>query len=168
MKHSKWISVILVGAYVLTLMAGCGVKGNNAPPQSTSQQQGDTRMNDKVYEGSILSGIVNASTDGEIAVLAAKEETAEDGGEVAIMPAPGSDKEDNTTKVLYDKNCKFQIVKMDGAQKNDPEYQDASAEDVKNGSNVIIFGQELSSGEVKAEKIIIAEIYNKDKIPGSY
>ena len=168
MKHSKWVALLLAGVCAVSLLAGCGNKENDTSPQTSSQQQGSAKMNEAVYEGSVLSGTVTDYADGEFSVLAIQKETADDGGAVAIMPAPGSDKKDETTKVLYDDNCKFQIVRMDGSQEKAPEYQDAGAGAVKTGTNIIVFGEKLSSGEVKANKILLVEIYNKDKMPGSY
>lgn len=168
MKHSKWIALLLTGVCAISLLAGCGSKGNDTSPQTSSQQQGSGKLNEKVYEGSVLSGTVMNYADGEFSVLAIQEETADDGGEIAIMPAPGSEGESNTTKVTYGEDCEFQVVRIDASQEKAPEYQEASAGDVQKLTEVIVFGEKLSSGEVQADKVLIADIYNKDKMPGSY
>lgn len=166
MKHSKWIALLLTGVCAVSLLAGCGNKGNDTPPQT--QQQGGAKMNEAVYEGSVLSGTVIDYADGGFSVLAIQEETADDGGEIAIMPAPAFEGENNTTKVTYGEDCEFQIVKIDASQEKAPEYQEAGAEDVQKLTEIIVFGEKLSSGEVQADKVLIADIYNKDKMPGSY
>ena len=107
MKHSKWIALLLTGVCAVSLLAGCGSKGNDTSPQTSSQQQGSAKLNDEVYEGSVLSGTVINYADGEFSVLAIQEETADDGGEIAIMPAPGSEGENNTTKVTYGEDCEL-------------------------------------------------------------
>ncbi len=168
MKHSKWISMLLAGVCALSLLAGCGSKENAETPQMPSQQQSGSNMNDAVYKGSLLNGWVKDFSDGEFSVVVTEQETADDGGAVAVMPAPGSEKAENTTKVIYNEDCKFQIVKIDGAQEKAPEYEDVTAENIKKETQVIIFGEELQSGKVKAEKVLIPQIYNKDKMPGSY
>ena len=159
------LSLVLSG---VLLLAGCGSKGNDTSPQTSSQQQGSAKLNEEVYEGSVLSGTVMNYGDGEFSVLAIQEETADDGGEIAIMPAPGSEGENNTTKVTYGEDCEFQVVRIDASQEKAPEYQEASAGDVQKLTEVIVFGEKLSSGEVQADKVLIADIYNKDKMPGSY
>lgn len=83
-------------------------------------------------------------------------------------PPPGSEGENNTTKVTYGEDCEFQVVRIDASQEKAPEYQEASAGDVQKLTEVIVFGEKLSSGEVQADKVLIADIYNKDKMPGSY
>ena len=143
MKHSKWIALLLTGVCAVSLLAGCGSKGNDTPPQTSSQQQGSAKLNDEVYEGSVLSGTVINYADGEFSVLAIQEETA-------------------------DEDCEFQVVRIDASQEKAPEYQEASAGDVQKLTEVIVFGEKLSSGEVQADKVLIADIYNKDKMPGSY
>ena len=168
MKHSKWIALLLTGVCAISLLAGCGSKGSDTSPQTSSQQQGSAKLNDEVYEGSVLSGTVMNYADGEFSVLAIQEETADDGGEIAIMPAPGSEGENNTTKVTYGEDCEFQVVRIDASQEKAPEYQEASAGDVQKLTEVIVFGEKLSSGDVQADKVLIADIYNKDKMPGSY
>lgn len=168
MKHSKWMALLLTGVCAISLLAGCGSKGNDNPSSTPSGQQGGSAMNEAVYEGSVLSGMVMDYTDGEFSVLAIQEETADDGGAIAIMPAPGSEGEDNTTKVTYDADCEFQIVRIDASHEKAPEYQDASAGDVKKLTEVIVFGEKLPSGEVQEDKVLISQIYNKDKMPGSY
>lgn len=168
MKHSKWMALLLTGVCAVSMLAGCNSNQGKDNPPTTSQQQSGAEMNEAVYEGSVLSGTVTDYAEGKFSVLAIQEETADDGGAIAIMPAPGSGKDDNATKVVYDKDCEFQIVKIDGSQKKAPEYQDASAGDVKKLTEVIVFGEKLPSGEVQADKVLISQIYNKDKMPGNY
>ena len=168
MKHSKWMALLLTGVCAVSWLAGCsGNQGKDNPP-AASQQQSGAKMNEAVYEGSVLSGTVLDVTEGGVSVLAIQEETADDGGAVAIMPAPSSGEENNTTKVAYSADCVFQIVRIDASGEKAPEYQDAGAGDVKKMAEIIVFGEELSSGEVQADKVLIAQFYNKDKMPGSY
>ena len=119
MKHSKWIALLLTGVCAVSLLAGCGSKEKDTSPQTSSQQQGSAKLNEEVYEGSVLSGTVMNYGDGEFSVLAIQEETADDGGNryTYSMPAPGSEGENNTTKVTYGEDCEFQVVRIDASQK---------------------------------------------------
>ena len=58
MKHSKWIALLLTGVCAVSLLAGCGSKEKDTSPQTSSQQQGSAKLNEEVYEGSVLSGTV--------------------------------------------------------------------------------------------------------------
>lgn len=168
MKYPKLMVLLLTGICAVSMLSGCSSNQGKDNPPTTLQQQSGAEMNEAVYEGSVLSGTVTDYAEGGFSVLAIQEETADDGGAIAIMPAPGSGKDDNAAKVVYDKDCEFQIVKIDGSQKKAPEYQEASAGDVKKLTEVIVFGEKLLSGEVQADKVLIPQIYNKDKMSGSY
>ena len=163
MKHSKGITLLLAGVSAISLMTGCGSKA-----EAPLGAEGGSERNEEVYEGAVLTGMVIDYADGEFSVLAIQEETADDGGAIAIMPAPGSEGASNTTKVTYDTDCEFQIVKIDASREKAPEYQDAGSGDVQKLTEIIVFGEELSSGEVQADKVLISQIYNKDKMPGRY
>ena len=38
MKHSKWIALLLTGVCAVSLLAGCGSKGNDTPSQTPSSK----------------------------------------------------------------------------------------------------------------------------------
>ena len=68
MKHSKGITLLLAGVSAISLMTGCGSKA-----EAPLGAEGGSEMNEEVYEGAVLTGMVIDYADGEFTVLAIQE-----------------------------------------------------------------------------------------------
>ena len=91
----------MAGVSAISLMTGCGSKA-----EAPLGAEGGSEMNEEVYEGAVLTGMVIDYADGEFSVLAIQEETADDGGGLPScrLRFRGSEQ---YHKVTYDTDCEF-------------------------------------------------------------
>lgn len=165
MKH-KIISFLL---FALTVMActGCGTEPEPIeikppattqanmqeqqaePPAASSTQQSNPTNGDELFAVAKLIGTVMEYTDAGCELNPVISD-----GEVASQAAPGYEDQVTSVTVSYDDNCTFQIAYINN-QTGTVTYEDASVENVKKQSDLIICGNYDSNGVLNADRIFI-------------
>lgn len=103
-----------------------------------------------------LEGDIKDLKDGQVTVVEAITEKADDGSEIMVVPGSEDDSGFNKVTVTYDENTLFAIQTIyDGGARS--EMSEATAADLSSGQLVQVWGSS-SGGEWKATQICIVKV----------
>ncbi len=103
-----------------------------------------------------LEGDAKDLKDGQLTVVEAVIEKADNGGDIMVSPGSGDDSEFNKVTVTYDENTLFAIQTIyDGGAR--AEMSEATAADLAAGQHIQVWGSSSGSG-LKATQICIVKV----------
>lgn len=103
-----------------------------------------------------LEGDAKDLKDGQLTVVEAVIEKADNGGDIMVSPGTGDDSEFNKVTVTYDENTLFAIQTIyDGGARD--EMSEATAADLAAGQHIQVWGSSSGSG-LKATQICIVKV----------
>lgn len=172
MKIQKKVAAALLASLCLSAMTGCGNTKtfNNDNNKATNNiQSGKNTMNkdigdesasskgisaQQLYNDLDLEGSVVDFNDLGCTITPMKTEKGDDGGEIAYEAAPGKENEEDNITVTYQKDCVFQTAVIN-ATTGETNLSNASKENIKKQSSLIIYGEFKDKHHINASKIII-------------
>lgn len=162
---------ILLAAVILAACTGCGKNPPDSitvnPPaatQSATQEQSNPAVAPATESAASAS---NPGSGGELFIISKASGTVLEftdtgctltltvtDGDVAYQAAPGYEDQMEFVNISYSDGCTFQIAYIN-SQTGAVTYEDASVENVKQQSNLIVCGDYDSNGVLNADRIFI-------------
>lgn len=167
---NKIISVLL-SAVIVAAWTGCSkdhshpiTVGPSVTTQPTTQEQSAPTVAPTIESATSAS---NPTSGGELFIISKASGTVLEftdtgctltptvtDGDVAYQAAPGYEDQMESTNISYSDGCTFQIAYIN-SQTGAVTYEDASVENVKKQSNLIVCGDYDSNGVLNADRIFI-------------
>lgn len=127
---------------------------NEETPDSANMTQDSQPKSGTFYDGADLEGSVVKFTDESCFISPSKAEKAGE-GEILEAAAPGSEDLSQLVEIIYDENCQFQIINLDMAKQTEVSREDTVKEEIKKGTEILVFGSSQDDGHWTAEKVAI-------------
>lgn len=106
------------------------------------------------YDGADLEGSVVKFTDNSCFISPSKVEKVGE-GETLETAAPGSEDLSQLVEITYGENCQFQIITLDMAKQTEASREDTAKEEIKKGTEILVFGSSQDANHWTAEKVAI-------------
>lgn len=160
------LSLILTAVALTLSLTGCGTSKNipmdfssEGTASSSSQTTNPTQIPeenpekaDDLFEQSQSSGSVRDPFSGGCKLIPTVYEDGE-----AYEPVPGYENEQELVTIQYSETCSVQYAYAD-MQTGEISFQDATSENIKKQSYIIVYGEYDSNHVLQAEKIFIYRI----------
>lgn len=159
------VFLILITLSLLMFCAGCGnqTQQENMPPESPAQTKGELQdedhsadalnenpqNGDELFEICKLNGTVTEFLDNGCKILPIISE-----GDVAYQAAPGHEDQQEQITVSYAEGCTFQIAYAN-LQTGKITCEDASVDDIKKQTELVICGEYDSDNTLLANRVFI-------------
>lgn len=124
---------------------------NEEGPEGTNNEEASDGT---FYDGADLEGSVVKFTEESCFISPSKvEKTGE--GETLEAAAPGSEDLSQLVEIRYSENCQFQIITLDMAKQTEVSRENTDKEEIKKGTDILVFGSCQDTVHWTAEKVAI-------------
>lgn len=162
---------ILLTAVILAACTGCSKDPSDSitvnPPAATQSATQDQPTSDVTPVTEHAASASNPASGDDLFAISKVSGTVLDftdtgctltptvtDGDIAYQAAPGYEDQVDSTSISYSDGCTFQIAYIN-SQTGAVTYEDASVENVKKQSNLIVCGDYDSNGVLNADRIFI-------------